>query len=206
MIAWTGRSWSSARSVIPRASDDRLQAIAVARLAKADPAAVALYKDDKWHAFETMKGIDVNLASALDPELPAAEARERDRRSCSRMSEFLPELSGIATSGQQVQGTPGKSGASSMMVRDVMTSLTHYEEGPCGRQYRGAPPTSSAQKEREIAFHRSTARARGRQGQYNGGSREGPDLRCPAWTYCRTSRWTSRSGDAMAFDLDVDVA
>jgi hypothetical protein len=47
--------------------DDRLQAIAIARLAKAEPAAVALGKDGKWHAFETTTGINVEDASANDP-------------------------------------------------------------------------------------------------------------------------------------------
>ena len=47
--------------------DEKLQAIAISRLAKADPAAVAQSKDDKWHAFETVLGIDVGTAGANDP-------------------------------------------------------------------------------------------------------------------------------------------
>lgn len=57
--------------------DDRRQAGAVARLAKANPAAVAQDNAGKWHAFETYLGIDVQSASAYDPELKRAEARAK---------------------------------------------------------------------------------------------------------------------------------
>ncbi|WP_210243922.1 eCIS core domain-containing protein [Bradyrhizobium guangdongense] len=57
--------------------DDRRQAGAVARLAKADPAAVAQDNAGKWHAFETYLGIDVQSASAYDPEIKGAEARAK---------------------------------------------------------------------------------------------------------------------------------
>lgn len=59
----------------PKGYDDRRQAGAVARLSKADPAAVAQDNAGKWHAFETYLGIDVQSASAYDPEIKRAEAR-----------------------------------------------------------------------------------------------------------------------------------
>ena len=49
--------------------NDRLQAIAVARLARAEPSAVAMGKDGKWHAFETTTGINPADASANDPRV-----------------------------------------------------------------------------------------------------------------------------------------
>ncbi|GLR87976.1 hypothetical protein GCM10007857_46880 [Bradyrhizobium iriomotense] len=81
----------------PGGYDDRLQAIAVARLGKAEPAAVALDKSDKWHAFETTTGIDVEAASANDPVAKAAEARARKGIPFKQV-EFLPSLSGIEAS------------------------------------------------------------------------------------------------------------
>jgi len=86
----------------PKGYDDRLQAIAVARLARADPAAVAQDKKGKWHAFATRTGIDIGLASAGDPALPAAEARERAGVPFKDV-DVLPELSGIASSGKKVE-------------------------------------------------------------------------------------------------------
>jgi hypothetical protein len=63
-----GRQILVAREVgSPRGYDDRLQAAAVARLAKADPAAAAKDKAGKWHAFETKAGIIAEEASANDP-------------------------------------------------------------------------------------------------------------------------------------------
>jgi hypothetical protein len=47
--------------------DHRLQAVAVARLAQAEPSAVALGHNGKWHAFETIGGIVAADASAKDP-------------------------------------------------------------------------------------------------------------------------------------------
>jgi Domain of unknown function (DUF4157) len=44
--------------------DDRLQAIAVARMARVEPAAVVLGADGKWHALETTAGFDVGPVSA----------------------------------------------------------------------------------------------------------------------------------------------
>jgi len=43
--------------------DDRLQAISVARLAKAEPAAVVLGADQKWHAVETSVAFEVGRAA-----------------------------------------------------------------------------------------------------------------------------------------------
>ncbi len=134
----------------PKGYDDRLQAIAVARLAKADPAAVALYKDNKWHAFETMKGIDVNMASAMDPELPAAEARKRAGVPFKDV-EFLPELAGIATSGQRVQELQGNLSK----LYESGTDLDATRKALADAKIRRAAYVLGA-KESEIAFHRST--------------------------------------------------
>jgi hypothetical protein len=48
--------------------DDRLQAISVARMANAEPAAVVLGTDKKWHALETTAEFQVGRVSANDPK------------------------------------------------------------------------------------------------------------------------------------------
>ncbi len=68
-----------------RGFDDRLQATAVARLAKAEPSAVARTHDGKWHAFETTRGIIAADAGARDPK---ASIKPVDAH--FKVVEFLP--------------------------------------------------------------------------------------------------------------------
>ncbi len=77
--------------------DDRLQAIAAARLARADPSAIALGKDGKWHAFETTAGINVEDASANDPR-----ASKELAGVAFKDPEILPPLAGINESRRKV--------------------------------------------------------------------------------------------------------
>lgn len=80
--------------------DDRRQAGAVARLAKAEPAAVAQDNAGKWHAFETYLGIDVQSASANDPELKRAEARAKAGVPFKDVV-ILPSMGELKPAGQQ---------------------------------------------------------------------------------------------------------
>ncbi|MBR0714547.1 DUF4157 domain-containing protein [Bradyrhizobium liaoningense] len=84
--------------------DDRRQASAVARLAKAEPAAVAQDKNGKWHAFETETGIDIQTASAYDPEARKAEALAHAGVQFKDVH-ILPPLSALKPAGQQTDET-----------------------------------------------------------------------------------------------------
>jgi hypothetical protein len=83
--------------------DDRRQAIAVARLAKAEPSAVVLGKDEKWHALETTAEFEVGRVST-DPK--AAETAASN----ALFSEVygLPSLTGIAQSQKTVDDLKAK--------------------------------------------------------------------------------------------------
>lgn len=78
--------------------DGRLQAIAVARLAKAEPAAVVLGKDGKWHALETTAGFQVGRVSANDPKASETVA---DGNVPFVEVHGLPSLTGIDQSRQK---------------------------------------------------------------------------------------------------------
>ncbi len=82
--------------------DDRLQAIAIARLAKAEPSAVAQDRNEKWHAFETETGINVEDASANDPRA-AVKARVPFKDVF-----ILPSLAGIDESRKRVDELKAK--------------------------------------------------------------------------------------------------
>jgi hypothetical protein len=84
--------------------DDRLQAIAVARLAQAEPSAVALGKDGKWHAFETTTGINPADASANDPRASKNAAGVPFKE-----VHILPSRTGIGQSRQKVDELKAKS-------------------------------------------------------------------------------------------------
>jgi hypothetical protein len=77
--------------------------MAVARLAKAEPAAVALDNSQKWHAFETVTGINPESVSAFDPESSQAEAVVPFQQ-----VDFLPSLSRIGETRQQIDDLKAK--------------------------------------------------------------------------------------------------
>ena len=83
--------------------DDRLQAIAVARLTKAEPSAVAQDRNGKWHAFETASGINVEDASANDPRA-SVKAASVPFKGVS----ILPSLAGIDESRKRVDELKAK--------------------------------------------------------------------------------------------------
>lgn len=83
--------------------DDRLQAIAIARLHKAEPAAVAQSYDGKWHALETTANFYGGLFSAADTPTRAVYG--------------LPSSAGIADYGQQMHSLQDRLGE-----LDAMTS------------------------------------------------------------------------------------
>ena len=85
--------------------DDRLQAIAVARLAKAEHSAVVLGKDGKWHALETNAEFEVGRVSANDPK-----ASETAASGAVPFVEVhgLPSLTGIEQSRQKVDALNAK--------------------------------------------------------------------------------------------------
>jgi hypothetical protein len=86
-----------------RGYDDRLQAIAIARLAGAEPAAVALDKGGKWHAFETKDGDILEGLSANDPGVSAT----KDSTPFQTV-DFLPSASGIVSQRLQVDALRSK--------------------------------------------------------------------------------------------------
>ena len=79
--------------------DDRLQAIAVARLANAEPSVVVLGTDKKWHALETTAEFQVGRVSANDPK--AAETALGGNVPFVEVH-GLPSLAGISPSRQKV--------------------------------------------------------------------------------------------------------
>ncbi|MET0965084.1 MAG: hypothetical protein ABWZ02_01730 [Nakamurella sp.] len=78
--------------------DDRLQAISVARLAKAEPAAVVLAADEKWHALETSVAFEVGPVSAVAKTAAFSKVHG------------LPLLAGLAAVEKQVTDLMAKLG------------------------------------------------------------------------------------------------
>jgi len=76
--------------------DDRLQAISVARLAKAEPAAVVLGADQKWHSVQT------SVAFEVGPVSGAA------RTSAVSKVYGLPSIAGLAATEKQIKDLTAK--------------------------------------------------------------------------------------------------
>jgi len=78
----------------PQGYDDRLQAIAVARLAQAEPAAVVLGKNGKWHALETTAAFAAGRVGAAEvaagSQVPFVEVHG------------LPSAAGISAARQRI--------------------------------------------------------------------------------------------------------
>jgi len=120
-----------------RGYDDRLQAIAVARLAQAEPAVVALGLDGKWHALEAT----AELAEiALGPNIPFVAVHT------------LPSRAGIDPSRQRVADLEAK-----LAKLDAMEQ--EWKTDPKFRQaVRGAKPPfpEAIQEEREKTLQELT--------------------------------------------------
>src|SRR5262249_690073 len=78
--------------------DDRLPAIAVARLGKAEPSAVVLGTDEKWHALETTAQFEAGRVSA---DAKASETAATGKVPFVEVH-GVPSLTGIAQSRQKV--------------------------------------------------------------------------------------------------------
>jgi hypothetical protein len=78
--------------------DDRLQAISVARLGKAEPAAVVFAADRKWHALETSVAFEVGPASGVA------------KTTAFSVVHGLPSMAGLAAAEQQIVDLTAKLG------------------------------------------------------------------------------------------------
>lgn len=145
--------------------DDKRQAAAVARLANVEPAAVAQDKNSKWHAFEVEIGIDVESASANDPEARKAEALARAGVQFNDVT-ILPSMSGLKAASQQSEEARAAlilGAETSDIAINTSTSqrqagkinLTTVPEKRSGSDARHGPVVG----QKETRFHRGLATA-----------------------------------------------
>jgi hypothetical protein len=117
--------------------DDRRQAIAVARLWRAETAAVAEDPAGRWHAFAIYVGVDADIAASLDPEVVRPKAG-----GVFKQFETLPPYAAIASARAAVD--------------DLLATLQRFDEIEQAFAGRGEPVPKATKEGKWQALKRLT--------------------------------------------------